>query len=405
MNQQTFYRLFFGLIALAVLITFFSLFLTAGNFLLEHNPKAMDFVAFYTGAKLLLQNPHHLYDLNAQQFFQQQMLPVTKAQHIFLPFLNPPFVAVLFTPFVFVNLPIAYDLWLLINVVMLFVICFWIWKQMATQHQFIRILSIVCIMTFLPVLTSLMVGQLSILLCFVLFCSWKLLQEKKFFLSGLCLSLFLIKPHFLLIPFLAFLIQRNKPVLRGLFAGGLFLVIISFLFVGEDAIKQYVFLLANATSWTSTYQIDLLAQHSIQTVLLFFFHTTDVTVIRPVWYAFCAIVIIPVVLIWRVKYATDSTQTTFQWSLLLIVTLLTSSHTHFHDLTLLLLLPYLLLRVSKNVSIILFSGYLLQLIGFVLETFTKKHSDPIWITFSVLYLIILSYYLFRQFLFQKLKKK
>src|SRR5258708_37086673 len=95
--RQTACPLFISLLILAGLLTYSSLFITSGTYVLTHTPDAIDFLAFFTGATLFSHSPSQLYDLHAQLLIQKQLInnfPTT-----FLPFLNPPFVAVLFSPF------------------------------------------------------------------------------------------------------------------------------------------------------------------------------------------------------------------------------------------------------------------------------------------------------------------
>src|SRR5882762_9862621 len=92
------YILLLILIGTAVLLTIVSLFITSGNNLISHNPKAIDFLAFYTGAKLFLNSSPELYNLHSQLILQQHILPITKNLTIFIPYLNPPFAILFFLP-------------------------------------------------------------------------------------------------------------------------------------------------------------------------------------------------------------------------------------------------------------------------------------------------------------------
>src|SRR6266513_2822562 len=127
------YRTYIGLLIAAVVLTFLSLFISAGTYLLIHNPKAMDFLAFYTGAKLLSSSPIDLYNLHTQLGMQQHLSPIAKSTSLFIAFVNPPLVALLFMPLVNLGLAKAYALWTAINTVLLLHFSYSVYRQLHFQ--------------------------------------------------------------------------------------------------------------------------------------------------------------------------------------------------------------------------------------------------------------------------------
>lgn len=404
MQQKNFLKLFVGLIITACLLSVFSLFITSGNYLLQHDPRAIDFLAFYTGGTLIAQDTSHLYNLHSQQVLQNEFLPMTKKISLFIPFLNPPFTTLLFVPFKNVNIVTAYDIWLFINFLIVVIISYMFYKKLQTRW-FYKILIIILVITFIPLLTTLLTGQLSLLLCVIVICSWLLLQKGQLFWSGFLFSLMLIKPHFFVIPFLVHLIQRQKHFLGGLFAGACILLFVSFLLVGLQGITTYISLLLNASFWSIGYRVDLMAQHSIQTVLLLLFQTTNLADIRILWLAINFSLVIAMLYVWRKKYPLHSKKTALQWSLLFLTLLLTSPHSHFHDLTLLLILPFLFLsqwqkinEENKKYVLLFLILYSIELIGYLLTLWTGKFGNHLWILIDVFYQLYVWFILFSQLL-------
>jgi hypothetical protein len=395
-NMPTIYRIFIGLIIAACSVTFISLLANAGIYLLTCAPKAMDFMAFFTSAQLLMHAPNNLYNLHSQQLMQQSIAPITKQLSLFIAYVNPPFVALLFVPLLKLELLNAYLVWLIINALFLVIICFIGYRQLNYSKLYVKILAIIGIITFIPILTSLLIGQLSILLSLILLLTWIFLKKGWNFRSGLMLSLLLIKPQFLLLPFLAVLIQRRSKLTYGLIIGIIVLILISYLLVGANGITNYLYALNSASHGDTRYDVDLMAQHSIQTLLLIVFHTRSIATIQFPWLLIIFGIALPTLFVWTKKFPTTSPQFSFQWILLIFATLLTSPHTHFHDLSFLIVAAIMILSVipkskSKHQAkliILLILGYLIALIGYLFDVQTHSQTQSIWIVINVTYMFI-----------------
>jgi hypothetical protein len=394
--MPTIYRIFIGLIIAACCITGISLLANAGVYLLTCKPVAMDFMAFFTGAQLITHSPMMLYNLHSQQVTQQNIAPITRQLSLFIAFINPPFVALLFVPLLKLGLLNAYLVWLTINVLFLVVICFLGYRQINSSKPYIKILAIIGILTFIPILTSLLIGQLSILLSLILLLTWIFLKKGWNFRSGLMLSLLLIKPQFLLLPFLAVIIQRRSKLTYGLIIGILILIIISYLLVGANGITNYVYTLNSASHGDTQYDVDLMAQHSVQTFLLILFHTRSIATIQIPWLITIICITLPTLFVWMKKFPTTSPQFSFQWTILIFATLLSSPHTHFHDLSFLIVATIMMLSVIHKLKVklknklitLLILGYLISLIGYLFDVQTHSQTRSVWIVVNVTYMFI-----------------
>lgn len=390
------YALFSWLLFAACCLTFLSLFISIGSYLLLHDPKAIDFLAFFTGAKLLAQSPTHLYNLHSQLLLQQRIDPITQANNIFVPFLNPPFVAYIFQILLVFGLKNGYAMWVGINVFLLLVICFVSQQQVTKMKWYYALLFVVGIATFIPVSITLISGQFGIVLCLIFLLSWILLKNGHAFRGGLLLSLLLIKPHFFILPFVAMLMQRRGRLLYGLITGTVLLVGSSYFFVGWSGILQYISILSSFYNTGQGYNLDLMAQHSLQTALLILFHTQSLAAIRIYWLIAIACIGIPTLFVWSKKFSFSSPQFAFQLALLIIATLLTSPHTHFYDLSLLIVVVIFVLSqinvlkrsLRKFFIVFIILGYGISLLEYRLNSLLQDQTQEISILVSVGYLII-----------------
>lgn len=394
--MQLGYRIFWGLLIIACILTYLSLIISSGTFLLSHNPRYMDFLAFYTGSKLLSISPSELYNLHRQFILQRNIDPLISSQNHFIAYLNPPFAALFFIPFLNLGLQNTYAVWVSINVSFLVALCFIAYQQLKPMKWYFIVPIILGIATFIPVLTTLLLGQFSILLCLIVLLLWINLKKDREFLSGFLLSMLLIKPQFLILPILAFTAQRRIKVLTGLLAGIIFLLVISSILVGWDGINNYLASLNAAYIGNVNYDVDLMAQHSLQTMLLIVFKTQSIATIQIPWFFTSGLITLVTIFIWFKKRNYSTPQFSYQFALLFIATLITSPHTHFHDLSLLIIIAVILFSTMKKsipkvklyIMVLLSLSYAIIFIGFLFDVFTQMHSRAIWIVTDVSYLVV-----------------
>ncbi|OGM26873.1 hypothetical protein A3D00_03225 [Candidatus Woesebacteria bacterium RIFCSPHIGHO2_02_FULL_38_9] len=219
-------------------------FLVVSNLLLYYmarNTKTVynsDFVSYLTAGLLVREGRgERIYDLNTQSFYQKRVFwPMDRGD--ILPFRNPPFVALFFTPFAKMSFLEAYFIYLAFNIGILLVITVLISKTFKKlfNNKFWFILPF----AFYPITLSLAKGQIAILLVLVtllLYC----FSRTRPFLAGSVYSLFLIKPHYFLFgfPFILLLIPDKKRFLKGVFISVLILLLVSLYVAGLSSIISY----------------------------------------------------------------------------------------------------------------------------------------------------------------------
>lgn len=231
-------RLGYALIAGAILWAgwFGSVLLGKGNRDATGQVLGVDYLAFYTGGKLILQGQGaELYNLQAQQAVQQKVAGENwKDLDIFF---NPPFYAWLFVPFALLPYKLSVFIWIIL--------------EMAALWLSLRILGIknprqafFWSLTFNPVFSTVSFGQNTLLSLLLLSLTYALWKRGKPWAAGLVCSLLFYKPQLILGIGVLWLFQiifkrRDWQALVGLAIGGGVLTGMCFLFM-PDASRAYV---------------------------------------------------------------------------------------------------------------------------------------------------------------------
>jgi Glycosyltransferase family 87 len=137
-----------------------------------------------------------LYDYKAQKLFQDQLV---SREPVLMPFIRPPFDALVFVPFSFLSYSSAYIAFLILSIALLAasvrILRPWT-GHLRANHKW---LAIAIFSSFVPVASALMLGQDSILLLALLSASMLALEKERDITAGALAGLGLFKFH-LLIP-------------------------------------------------------------------------------------------------------------------------------------------------------------------------------------------------------------
>lgn len=201
-----------------------------------------DFASFYTAGKIVLRGEGaRLYDRQLQWQVQQEFAASVSIRKGPLPYIRPPFEALLFVPFACISYPAAVVIWTFIKVILLIATFFLIPQEGWKDWRGLRSPLVQGILSigFLPVAFDLVQGQDSIPLLLLLGATFFFLRKRADFRSGTCLGLGLFKFHLVLPLFLVFLIKRRARVLWGFVCIAIVLLLISITVVGWSGIAQY----------------------------------------------------------------------------------------------------------------------------------------------------------------------
>lgn len=185
---------------------------------------------------------HELYDYTAQKFFQDQLV---SREAVLMPFIRPPFDALVFVPFSFLSYSSAYVVFLILSVGLLAVSVRLLgpWTEnLRASHKW---LPIAIFASFVPVASALMLGQDSILLLALLSASMFGLGKERDFTAGALAGLGLFKFH-LLIPLAVLLLcWRRFRFFAGFSSVAAALALISIVVASPAQIRFYAGSLLN----------------------------------------------------------------------------------------------------------------------------------------------------------------
>jgi hypothetical protein len=205
-------------------------------------PFGGDFVEFYTAGKILNEyGSHRLYDFQLQDDLTRQFLPPGLA----IPFVTPPYVAILFSPLARLPLRLAYLTWILISIA-LYIGAITLALRLELLPRGITFL--VCL-GFPPFLMLVIAGgQISAIGCFI-FALWLYLMRKQRKLSaGAVLGLLFYKPTLVVFLLPALLFGRQFRTLIGFTAVSGLLIMLSIWMIGPAGLIRYVAILREFSS-------------------------------------------------------------------------------------------------------------------------------------------------------------
>ena len=219
---------------------FYTLYKTSSDTLNQYDELlGGDFVAFYTGGKLISSGVDKLYDLKEQQDFRRSLSKDAKN----LPFVYPALVAQLFKPLASFSFKYSYALWCVISLLLIVVsvellISDPVTSQIISRKE--RALLFIGLSAFSPVTIDLIAGgQITGLGIFILSLTYFLLKRDRLFLAGVVFALTYYKPPLFLLLGLGLIYSEKRTFLYGCIASLLSLITIEFLLFGERYFYTY----------------------------------------------------------------------------------------------------------------------------------------------------------------------
>ncbi len=200
-----------------------------------------DFASFYTAGRIVARGQSaRLYDPVLQWQIQQEFAANVKIRRAPLPYIRPPFEALLFLPLAYLTYPTAYAVWLAIKIGLLLIIPLVLppahspFGKMGTH----ALQSLLCF-AFFPVGLDMVQGQDSILLLLILALALRLLLQGANLQSGAVLALGLFKFHLILPLLLILALARRSRLVLGFLATTLLLFLISLAMVHWAGVIDY----------------------------------------------------------------------------------------------------------------------------------------------------------------------
>jgi hypothetical protein len=199
-----------------------------------------DFTIFYTAGRLLHNGPaSKLYDLGAQYQLQREFAPHVYIRRGPLPYNHPPFEALLFLPFGYLEFWPAYLLWTALNLGML-AISLALLRREFEQIRWLSPATVVLAATgFFPIAIAMIQGQDAVLLLLICVLALVSLARQRDVAAGAILAVGLFKFH-LIIPLLLLLAIRRWRILVGFLPVAVALAAISVAMLGWHGPADYV---------------------------------------------------------------------------------------------------------------------------------------------------------------------
>ena len=294
----------------------------------------VDFRTFYTAAHMV--NSGHLYDYQAELSAQNALVSPNRYA---LPFMFPPYTALLFAPFAWVSYKVGYWIFFALNLGL----CAASVAVMRPYCQNLRarwtLAPALLFLSFMPLGSALQFGQVSVFLLLLYCACFAAVQSERPYLAGIFLSLALIKFQIVLPIVLLFLIWRQWRFVAGFVSGAAALTLISIRITGLKGLFAYLHSLVFMASQTGNE--TKFAMFSVQMADLYgFFHTL---LPGPLGYVL-TIVGSLAVMVWAATRKPSL-------PLALLAGLLVAFHLYLYDLTLLLLPIVLIFNTELDAAI------------------------------------------------------
>jgi hypothetical protein len=229
-------------VGIALQIAFWIFFL--GSTIVQQgifNLVASDFGYFWAAANAFMANgPESFYNLEILTSHAEALIPyygaVGDIRRIGMVVYPPIFIALLI-PFTIPSSPVVgYVLWTTVNLALTAYVAL----RLADRVVVDRIVMIAVVITFFPVVRSLVVGQPGGLLLFALWKGIEALEQGRHGVAGAWLGILLIKPNYLALLVVWLLISRRWQVLAGLSAVGAGLVLSTVAILRWDGTVTFV---------------------------------------------------------------------------------------------------------------------------------------------------------------------
>lgn len=315
------------------------------GFHIRNVKKVPDFLAYYTGAKIIESGGvRNLYDAKTQRYYQHQAIYPLKITGL-LAFKAPPVTALLVSPLAKFDYFRAYSVMLLINLAVLTTILILYYKKLHPDKK-IFLYFLLAVPLFEPISENINHGQTSMIILLIISGSYFLLREGKPFLGGFILGLVFLKTqHIIIIPLLIALFYKESWIKKFALGSLLSLVLLVMICIRAQGIQflfdypKYLF-----TSESINFGTNVALNYNVSSILALFIkkhalvNQLNIAINAPLYFALLAIL---------GKYGSRMNQE-LSFSAVLMLTPLLNLHTMSSDIVLFLL------------SLLLVGGYLLS---------------------------------------------
>lgn len=322
----------------AAVLVLAGLFSLIGGFA-RNRDQTLDFATFYTSGQIVRQGlSRHLYELPLQKKIQH------KFANAFLPYLHPPFEALLFAPFTLFSYPTALLVWDALNLLVWGLAAY---RLRETGYRLTPLgTAIWWALCGVFLLAILILGQDTLLLASVFLLAYLALKQGKEYAAGFWLGAGLFRFEVILPFVFIFLLRRRWKLLASFLTVSLGVAGVSLAMVGWMGSRNYVKLLLEAgqTTGSDMHVLHVAAMPSLRGLLASVFGgvLSGGILFALVLAASLALLIWAA---WQFRSFSRPGENAFdlEFSLATIAALLASYHIFVHELTPLMVIAFLLL--------------------------------------------------------------
>ncbi len=209
-------------------------------------PAHHDFLAFWAAGSLVLRGAiGSIYDPAAIATLQRTVLPYPVGANGYMPFINPPFAALVLAPLGLLTEPAARVAWTLGNVAVLLVAAAWIARGLRGWR---RIAGILLVAVAFVAYHALAEGQWSVLLLGAGLVALAAGRRGAWTTAGVALSPLIVKPQLFLLALLLLAAARRWRALLAASAAAAAIVLVTLPVTGADLDARYVGYLASVVT-------------------------------------------------------------------------------------------------------------------------------------------------------------
>jgi alpha-1,2-mannosyltransferase len=193
----------------------------------------------------------HLYDIAAQQAAIESLGANFNPQ----PFISPPPLAWLATPFVLLPFSAALIIW----TVLLLAALVWTWYLLAPSAGLAKVAHLALLLGVFPVAFGVMVGQPGALVAAAVATAWWLMRRGNSVWAGVALSLIVLKPQMAFLVPICIVVSGHARTFGAWLAVSLVIGLVALALLGHDGVTRYLDVLKQ----TQTPAWDITRRYSI----------------------------------------------------------------------------------------------------------------------------------------------
>jgi hypothetical protein len=199
-----------------------------------------DFTVFYTAGQMLREGrAAQLYYPGAQQAVQQEFTRNSDLRRGPLPYIHPPFEALIFLPLTFLPYEYAFALWNVANLGMLLAIATLLRRSLPTLGGVPIWEWVLAFLAFFPVFSNFLQGQDAVLLLLVFVLGFCALERDADLLAGCWFGIAVFKYHFVIPMIVILALWKGRKLAMGFTATASAAILLSMWIVGWRGALRY----------------------------------------------------------------------------------------------------------------------------------------------------------------------